>query len=99
MPTLGLSLESIPAGKATPTRRVVANNIYAVVRGRCRVHTDEGVLAENLGHGDVISMPLWREHRIGADDDTIVLRVTDEPVYRALGLFRDRSTSMAGAAR
>jgi gentisate 1,2-dioxygenase len=99
MPTLGLSLESIPAGKATSTRRVVANNIYAVVRGRCRVRTDEGVLAENLGHGDVISIPLWREHRIDADDDTIVLRVTDEPVYRALGLFRDRSTSMAGAAR
>jgi gentisate 1,2-dioxygenase len=98
MATIELSLESLPSSKATPLRQVVANNVYAVVSGSCRVSTDGDVLADDVGRGDVVSIPLWRAHRIEASADTVLLRVTDAPMYRALGLYRERTKSDEGTA-
>ncbi len=87
MPTIALHLMRQPAGSRAQFARTTANNIYAVVSGRARF-TAEGGLTETLGPGDVIALPCWHEHAIDAPEDTIVFRVSDEPLLAKLGLAR-----------
>ena len=85
MPTIGLHLIRQPAGGHLDLAKTTTNNIYAVVAGKARF-TAEGGLTETLGPGDVIAVPCWHEHRIDAPEDTIVFRVSDEPLLAKLGL-------------
>jgi gentisate 1,2-dioxygenase len=62
------------------------NNIYGVFSGAARV-TAEG-FSEMLGHGDVAAMPCWHAHAIEAVEDTVLLRVSDEPLMTKVGLLR-----------
>ncbi len=62
------------------------NNIYAVVSGKARI-VAEG-FDETLGVGDVAAMPCWHAHAIEAPEDTVVFRVSDEPIFEKLGLAR-----------
>jgi gentisate 1,2-dioxygenase len=87
MPTIALHLMRQPAGSRVDVARTTTNNIYAVVSGRARF-TAEGGLAETLGPGDVIALPCWHEHAVDAPEDTIVFRVSDEPLLAKLGLAR-----------
>ena len=48
----------------------------------------EGGLIETLGPGDVIAIPCWHEHAVDAPQDTIIFRVSDEPLLAKLGLAR-----------
>ena len=41
-----------------------------------------------LGVGDVVAMPCWHAHTIEAPEDTVVFRVSDEPIFEKLGLAR-----------
>ncbi len=43
---------------------------------------------EDLAVGDVVTVPCWHQHAIKADADAILLRVTDEPLLRKVGLVR-----------
>lgn len=85
MPTIGLHLIRQPAGGHLDLAKTTTNNIYAVVAGKARF-TAEGGFTETLGSGDVIAVPCWHEHRIDAPEDTIVFRVSDEPLLAKLGL-------------
>ena len=60
--------------------KTTTNNIYAVVSGKARF-TAEGGFAETLGVGDVVAMPCWHAHTIEALEDTVVFRVSDEPIF------------------
>jgi gentisate 1,2-dioxygenase len=87
MPTIALHLMRQPAGSRVDAPKTTTNNIYAVVSGRARFAA-EGGLDETLAPGDVIAVPCWHEHSIEAPEDTVVLRVSDEPVLAKLGLAR-----------
>ena len=78
--------------------KTTTNNIYAVVSGRARF-TAEGGLDETLAPGDVIAVPCWHEHAIEAPEDTVVLRVSDEPLLAKLGLGRTRGSLIFEASR
>jgi gentisate 1,2-dioxygenase len=43
---------------------------------------------EALAVGDVVTVPNWHKHEITADADAILLRVSDEPLLRKVGLVR-----------
>jgi gentisate 1,2-dioxygenase len=62
------------------------NNIYAVSSGKARI-TAEG-FSEVLAVGDVAAMPCWHAHAIEAVEDTVLLRVSDEPLMSKVGLLR-----------
>jgi gentisate 1,2-dioxygenase len=87
MPTIGLHLMRQPKGGRVDVPKSTANAIYAVVSGNARVTADGG-FSEVLERGDVAAMPCWHAHAIEAVEDTVVFRVTDEPLLAKLGLMR-----------
>jgi gentisate 1,2-dioxygenase len=87
MPTIGLHLIRQPAGTTSQIERSTANNLYAVAGGRVRVEVEGGV-AGVLSTGDLVSVPCWHTHSLQAESDATLLRVTDEPILRAMGYLR-----------
>ena len=84
--SIGLQMIRIPAGAATETMRTTANSIFAVVRGGGRSEIDGGML--DWSFGDTIAVPAWRPYRHRAEEETVLLRVTDAPVFDKFGWLR-----------
>ena len=87
MPTIAMHLLRQPKGGSANVAKSTTNNIYAVVSGTARFTPADGP-TEALAPGDVIAMPCWHAHRIEAAEDTVIFRVSDEPLLRTLGLER-----------
>jgi gentisate 1,2-dioxygenase len=87
MPTIALHLMRQPAGTRVDVAKTTTNTIYAVISGSARF-TAEGGLIEALGPGDVIAVPCWHEHAVDAPQDTVIFRVSDEPLLAKLGLAK-----------
>jgi len=86
MPTIALHLIRLPKGGRHGSRRSTVNHIYAAVSGKARIAA-EG-FSEVLAPGDVAAMPCWNAHAVEAPEDTVVLRVSDEPLMTKVGLLR-----------
>ena len=86
MPTIALNLIRQPKGGSVQMPKTTANVIYAVVSGKARFIA-EG-FDETAGVGDVVAMPCWHEHTIEAPEDTVVFKVSDDPIFEKLGLAR-----------
>lgn len=86
MATISLHMMLLQSGVGTEPHRTTANNIYAVAQG-CGTSVVDG---QNFAwsRGDVIAVPSWRPHSHCADEDSILLRVSDEPVLQKLDLLR-----------
>jgi gentisate 1,2-dioxygenase len=76
--------------------RTTANNIFAVVKGRGWTELDGERL--DWAFGDTIAIPAWRHFRHHADEEAVLLRVTDEPVMASLGWLRTQAASANGQA-
>jgi gentisate 1,2-dioxygenase len=87
MKTIGLSMMRLEAGVATAAHRTTANNIYAVAMGQGETIIDGQRFA--WSRGDVIAAPAWRPHSHMASVDSVLLRVTDEPLLKPLNLLRE----------
>ena len=48
----------------------------------------EGGADETLAVGDVMTVPCWHAQTLVADEDAVVLRVTDEPLLAKVGLVK-----------
>lgn len=88
MPTIGLFMQRFLPGRPTRTMRSTANSLFAVVRGNGTTTVDDSSF--DWQFGDVIAVPSWRAYRHCAHEAATLLRVTDEPVLRALGFLRQR---------
>jgi gentisate 1,2-dioxygenase len=86
MPTIALKLIRQPKGGSVAKPKTTANAIYAVISGKARFIA-EG-FDETAGVGDVIAMPCWHAHTIEAPQDTVVFKVSDEPIFEKLGLAK-----------
>ena len=84
--TIALAMTRIPAGVATAPLRTTANQIFAVVRGSGKTEVDGQTL--EWGFGDTIAIPAWRPFTHHANEETVLLKVSDEPVLAALGWLR-----------
>ncbi|MBL8379953.1 MAG: cupin domain-containing protein [Burkholderiales bacterium] len=89
--TIALHMQRLAPGVRTATHRSTANSLFAVLSGSGTTMVDGSAL--DWQRGDVIAVPAWRPyhhdlHRI--DEPATVLRVSDEPVLRALGFLRER---------
>jgi gentisate 1,2-dioxygenase len=87
LPTIGLHLIRLPAHGRHETPKTTVNNLYSVISGSARIEI-EGGMNEDLAIGDVITVPCWHKHSIKAEVDAVLLRVTDEPLLRKVGLVR-----------
>ena len=86
METIGLFVQRFDAGARVDLGRTTANSIYAVIDGSGRSEVDGTVL--DWSRGDVIAVPAWRPCRHEASERSHLLRVTDEPMLRALNWLR-----------
>jgi gentisate 1,2-dioxygenase len=87
MPTIALNLIRLPKGGKVDAPKATPNNIYAVASGKARIRAEDG-FDETLGVGDVAAMPCWHAHAIEGAEDTVVLKVSDDPIFERLGLAR-----------
>jgi gentisate 1,2-dioxygenase len=91
LPTLGCRIQLLRPGEHTRAHRHTASAIYHVVRG----HGVTTIAGERLdwAPGDVIALPSWAWHaheNASGAEEAILFSVTDEPVLRAVGLYREQ---------
>lgn len=87
--TIRLRMMRIPAGARTTAVRSTANSIFAVVRGSGRSEIDGESHA--WGFGDTIAVPAWRPFTHHADEEAVLLQVTDEPVMASFEWLRTQT--------
>jgi gentisate 1,2-dioxygenase len=85
--TMALSMTQLLPGQATKPRKEIANHVLGVMKGAGRTEVEGKELS--WSRGDVIVVPAWHEHVHRSDDGAVLFRVSDEPVMRKLGFFRD----------
>jgi gentisate 1,2-dioxygenase len=71
------------AGVRWEVDRSTANQVYAVVQGRGSSRI--GASEFDWERGDMIAAPAWQDQWHQAAADTILLRISDEPLMRMLG--------------
>ena len=88
MPTIGCALTLLPPGHETRAHRHTSTVIYHAFRGSGT--TCVGDERFDWGPGDTFVVPLWYpHHHVNAGGAAAVLfSMSDEPVLRALGLYR-----------
>ncbi len=84
-------------GAAWQVERSTANQIYTVVQGRGTSRIGD----QEFGwqRGDMIAAPGWHDQLHTAVADTILLRVSDEPLMRMLNWFHTGQTMAAAKAQ
>jgi gentisate 1,2-dioxygenase len=87
MASIALHMMRLVADIPTKTSRTTANNIYAVAKGSGTSLVDGEMF--HWSRGDVIAVPAWRPHNHCAREDSVLLRVSDEPLLKSLDLLRE----------
>jgi gentisate 1,2-dioxygenase len=87
MRTIALTVHQFDAGARMPARRDAASRMFAVISGSGSLEVDGQTFA--CERGDVIAVPIWKTHGFSAGDGTRLLEVSDEPVQRLLGFYRE----------
>jgi len=97
MPTLSYRSQLLRAESATQPHRRMASTIYCVLEGEGFTEV-EGKRIE-WGRNDVFAVPGWQWHRHAnrGGEDAFLYSVTDEPVMRKLGLYREEGRASDGA--
>lgn len=85
--TIGLYMMRLKEGVATAPNRTTANNILAVAKGRGTTIVEGKKFTWE--RGDVIAVPMWQQHSHVASEESVLLRVTDEPTMSRLGFLRN----------
>ena len=85
--TVALHAQRFNAGFRSALCRTTANSIFTVIQGRGRSVVDGETIEWAMG--DVIAMPAWRAYRHEADAESFMVRASDEPVMRAIGMLRE----------
>ncbi len=84
--SMALYVSRLDAGAERTRGRTTANCIFAVIDGTGVSSVEDSVF--EWRRGDVFVVPAWRDHRLRAQTQSYLLRVTDEPVLARLGWLR-----------
>lgn len=84
--TVRLYMQRLAKG-VTRTHRTTANSLFAVVEGQGKTCVGDTELT--WARGDVVAVPAWRAYRHEASEASVLLRVTDKPVFEKLGWLRE----------
>ncbi len=89
LPTMSCFVQLLAPGLHTDAHRHTSGAVYHVVRG----HGETIVAGERLAWGerDTFAVPGWAVHEhVNADEESILFSFSDEPVLRALDLYREQ---------
>lgn len=88
LPTIACRIARLPAGFHGDPRRHTASTIYHVVAGSGSTEVDGNRLDWSVK--DIFVVPGWSEYRHHASSgEALLFSYSDEPVLRALGLYRE----------
>ncbi len=93
-PTMGTSLQLLPAGFVGTPYRATDSALYAVAEGHGR--TIVGDATFEWGPRDVFVVPSWHRHRHEAATEAVLFCVSDRPVHQKLDLWREERGNAAG---
>jgi gentisate 1,2-dioxygenase len=79
-------LQLAPGARETPPRNT-ASRIVAVTSGRGKARI--GDLSIEWARGDVMAVPSWTPHAFEATENATLIEMSDEPVLRLLGFYRE----------
>ena len=86
MPTMGLTVERLPAGASTRRYRTTANTVFQVMEGSGR--TTIGDSQFSWTRGDTIAAPCWNTITHYASSDAQLFALSDEPLLRFSNYYR-----------
>ena len=87
LPTLGCAVHRIRAGAGTPAVRRSGNAVYVVFQGSGSSVIDGQRF--DWGPGDMFVVPSWLPVEHSATEQADLFLLTDSPVLRALGIYRE----------
>jgi gentisate 1,2-dioxygenase len=87
-PTLGAAMQRLPAGFAGRRMRSTDGSVLAVLSGRGRI--DFADRSYPLEPNDIVVVPGWTWHALGADHELTLFSFCDRPLQRHLSLWRDQ---------
>jgi gentisate 1,2-dioxygenase len=91
MPTMACEMHRIMAGERTPTTRKVGSSVLVVYRG-AGASVINGTRFE-WGPGDMLAVPSWATVDHQASEPSDLFAISDAPVLKALGLYRETTLS------
>jgi gentisate 1,2-dioxygenase len=94
--TMACFLQRLRPGAKTRSHRHTSCAVYVVAEGRGRTVINGE--AHDWAAGDVLALPSWCWHaheNASGDEDAILFSVTDLPVLKALGLYREEAAEGA----
>jgi gentisate 1,2-dioxygenase len=91
MTTIQCAVQLLPAKETTESHRHTSTVMYHVFRGQGATEIDEQRF--EWRQGDTFVVPVWHSHRHmnSSSDDAILFVMSDAPVLKALGLYREES--------
>lgn len=90
MNTIAIHVQRLGAGFASTLHRTTANAVFTVLDGEGT--TAAGDTEMSWRRGDVFAVPAWQPYSHRVSRDAHLVRVSDEPVMRALHLLREQSS-------
>lgn len=95
MPTMQFNLQLLRATEHTAAHRHTAGTVYCVVEGAGATWVEEQRI--EWTRNDVFVVPGWHWHEhINQATDSVLFSVSDEPVFRKLGLHREQGRDANG---
>jgi gentisate 1,2-dioxygenase len=94
MPTLACFAQMLRPGVETRPHRHTSSAVYYVIKGSGTSQIGDETL--DWDAGDVLAVPpwAWHSHRNRSDrEPALLFSLSDVPVYRALGLYREETAS------
>ncbi|MFW3171314.1 cupin domain-containing protein [Geodermatophilus sp. CPCC 206100] len=88
LPTLGCSVLRVRAGGHSRPVRRSGNAVYVAFQGRGSTVIDGQRF--DWGPGDMFVAPSWSAVEHAADEECVLFALTDAPVLRALGIYREQ---------
>lgn len=89
LPTISCRAQLLRKGEATAAHRATTSTVYYVISGTGRTVIDG--TAFDWEPGDVFVVPNWAWHEHATPEgDAYLFSVTDEPVMRMLGMYREQ---------
>lgn len=87
IPTVATRAVALAAGARFAPPRRTCNRIYLATQGSGNAQC--GDLSVSWNRGDVIAVPTWTPLTLTASTDATLVEVSDEPVMRKLGFYRE----------
>ena len=87
LPSIQVAMQLLEPGQATAAHRHSSTTVYHVLQGRGATTIGEATFAWEAGDSFVV--PLWYTHAHRAEEEAILVSLSDRPLLQALALYRE----------